>query len=186
MGERTEGVSEDEGGNSERWEKWKWAAENEVMATQGMSGISKGSRLPRTRRQVKEGQKKLDWKEEEINNRTREKGKKKVMFEESDKKLEVMDERKKLESIRKEMREGIEKGLYEIKKEMKKILEGLEENKKKDRNAEVRVRLLKEKVDKLDTDIKKIKKGMKKLESKVKDNFVEDSEERMSVRSLAK
>lgn len=26
---------------------------------------------------------------------------------------------------------------------------------------------------------------MKKLESKVKDNFVEDSEERMSVRSLA-
>lgn len=156
MGERTEGVSEGEGGNSERWEKWKWAAEGEVMATQGMSGISKGSRLPR--RQVEEGQKKLDWKEEENTNKTRKKRKKKVTFEERDKKLEVMDKRKELESIRKEMREGIEKGLYEIKKEMKKILEGLEENKKKDRNAEVRVRLLEEKVDELDTDIKKIKK----------------------------
>lgn len=58
------------------------------------------------------------------------------MFEESDKKLEVMSEKKEYESIRKEMREEIEKGLYKIKKEMKRILEKLEENKKKERNAE--------------------------------------------------
>lgn len=41
----------------------------------------------------------------------REKGKKKVTFKDSDKELEVKGERKKFESLKKEMREGIEKGL---------------------------------------------------------------------------
>lgn len=40
--------------------KWKWAAESKVMETQGLSRISKGSRLPRMRRKMEEGQKKLD------------------------------------------------------------------------------------------------------------------------------
>lgn len=73
--------------------KWKWAAESKVMETQGLSRISKGSRLPRMRREIEEGQKKLDWKEKKNNYRMREKGKKKVTFENSDKELEVKGER---------------------------------------------------------------------------------------------
>lgn len=66
---------------------------------------------------------------------------------------------------------------------MKKIQERIEEYKKKDRNAEVRLRLLKERIEEIETDIKKLKDGMERMENKIKDNCEEDSEDRLSMRS---
>lgn len=116
-------------------------------------------------------------------NRTTEKRKKKVTFEGNDKESKVKDGRKEIEGMRKEMKDGIERGMYEIRKEMKKIQEGMEEYKKKDRNAEVRMRLLEERIEEIDTDIKKLKDGMERIENKIKDNCEEDSEDKTSMRS---
>lgn len=155
----------------------------EVMATRETSGINKGSRLPRTRKEAEKGQKRLDWKEEGNSNRMTEREKKKVTFENNDKESEVKDERKKIEDIRKEMKDSIERGMYEIKKEIKKCQEGMEEYKKKDRNTGVRMRLLEERLEEIDTDIKKLKDGIERIKNKIKENCEEDRKDRMSMRS---
>lgn len=67
--------------------------------------------------------------------------------------------------------------MKEVKKEMKKIVEYIKESKKKERNWEVRVRILEAKYEEIDTRIRELKEI---IENRDKEERIRDRENVMS------
>lgn len=133
------------------------------MATRGTGAISKvsSSRLTTRGKLDKENkQRTLDLGLKLDERKDRELEKKKVSFKDSERSEEEIQE---MDKIRSECREFINKEMCEFWKEKKKLTNMLEEMKKKEKNWEVRIRILEEKVEENNNEIKELKEVIEKL-----------------------
>lgn len=102
-------------------------------------------------------------------------GEKKVTVAETEKVGEVRNLTERLEEIKKDLMGAIAKEMGEQKKERKRCMEIVEERRNKERNWEIRIRMLEEKIEEVVKEIKDLKEQME-VKGREDEQSREDSE----------
>lgn len=142
------------------------------MTTRSVVSTGRVGRPPEAKMEKEENQKCLDFKGDTNNNKKGEK--KQISFEKTGKESVRMEEVKNRDSEStknetKDLREYILKEINDIKKEWKGLSELGEEWKKKERNWEIRIRILEEKAEEKDRETKDLREKLEDKDAEIRE-----------------
>lgn len=142
------------------------------MMTRSAVNTGRAGRPPKAKMEKEENQKCLDFKGDTNNNKKREK--KLISFEKPGKESVRMKEVKNRDSEStknetKDLREYILKEINDIKKEWKGLSELSEEWKKKERNWEMRIRILEENAEEKDRETKDLREKLENKDAEIRE-----------------